>query len=102
MLNALEQILCYIENLPTLIVDGAVTVLNLVIVAIGAAIAAIAAVLPSMPSSAVGFLPDSVLSAANWFYPIGAVVTALGVVVTIWVAYLLLKIALNWLKVIGV
>jgi hypothetical protein len=94
------KVLCWLSNLPQLFLVGLVDAVNYTIIGIGAAIDAIAFALPSMPSY-TPFMPTDALAAANWFYPVGALVTALGVLVTLWTTWLLIRIALNWLRALG-
>jgi hypothetical protein len=96
----LDQVLCWLSNLPTLALVAIVNGFNLIIVGVGVAIDAIATVMPNMPTY-TPFMPTDALSAANWFYPFGALVTAIGTLITLWTAWLLIRIALNWLRALS-
>jgi len=102
VIGVLQSILCFVSEIPALILVGIITALNAVVWSIGLGITAAALLLPGMPTASTSFMPNSVLQTANWFFPIGAVVDGLGIVLALWVAYLVVKIVLSWLKVLGV
>ena len=76
---------------------GLITVLNLLIAAVGVLIAVLLALLPSMPASPqvaaaqwIGWL--------NWLIPVAPMVGALLVFVGLWVVFLVVRIPLKWVK----
>jgi len=102
VLNVLQSILCYVSEIPALILIGCIGLVNALLYSIGLVITAAAYLLPDMPTASTSFMPNSVLQTANWFFPIGAVVDGLGIVLALWISYLVVKIVLSWLKVLGV
>ena len=88
-----RNMICYVKT-------GAVEALNAVIAAIGALLGAIVAVLPTMPTSE-SFLPENVVHTVNWFYDVGALVTALTTIAGLYLAYLAVGVAARWTKLLG-
>jgi hypothetical protein len=81
-----------------LIIDAAlVGFVNLVLVAVGAALATFLMLLPAMPDAPADPLADWV-GWLNWIYPVAALVSGLLVWVAIWATYLLVRIPLRWLR----
>lgn len=71
--------------------------LNLLIVAVGALIGVLFALLPDMPP--VPQPPESgVLQAFAFVFPVAAVVAVMGLFVSAYIAVLLVRIALRWVK----
>jgi len=74
-----------------------VTVLNLLIEAVGALISVLLLALPSMPDA-----PDAPVAEwmgwLNWLAPVAPMVAALSVFVGLWLAFLVIRIPLKWVK----
>jgi hypothetical protein len=97
MLDFLGALLTPVRAFGQLVLWGLVSFANLLIEAIGTAIGAFMSLLPSMPA------PPSVpvadwLGWLNWLFPIGPMVAALAVFVAVWIAFLLIRIPLKWVK----
>jgi hypothetical protein len=74
-----------------------VTGINLLIVAVGAFIAAVVGLLPTLPDPPGP--PDSgVLQWVAYIYPMGAMLAVLATFLTMWVAFLVIRIPLRWIK----
>jgi uncharacterized membrane protein YdbT with pleckstrin-like domain len=97
----LDQVLCWLSKMPALVLKALVDFANLIIAGIGAAITTLIALLPDMPTYTPFITDSSLLSTANWFYPFGALVDAIGAVLTLWAVWLGIRIILNWLRVIN-
>jgi len=90
-----DQFVCWIET-------GVMTVLNLVIVALGAMVTALCAVLPSMPS--LPDMPSQFTTAASyiaWFFPVGTLVDVLAFFIAAQLLWWGVSIGLRWAKVIA-
>lgn len=90
-----------IFNLPEAIgrwvLNAIIDAINLLIVAVGALIGVLMALLPDMPDAPEP--PDEgILATLAYFYPVGAVVAALALFVAAYVALLVIRIALRWVK----
>jgi hypothetical protein len=97
MLDYLRDILCAILNLGAIIIDLLVAAINALIVAIGVALAFFITLLPTLPDAPDP--PDSgVLAILNWFIPVVPLLAFATTAIGLWVTFLLIKIALNWLR----
>lgn len=79
--------------------EGIVWVVNLVIASIGALISYIVGVLPAMPS--LPSLPSIVTDGfayGNYWFPVGYAITLAGIVLTLWIAWMIAAIPLRWAK----
>lgn len=97
MIGVLQAILCAIETLAAGIVDLLVLAINGAIVALGALVAVVMLLLPVMPEPP-GAPSSSVLGFINWLFPLAsaaALMTSLG---ALFVAFLAVRIILNWLR----
>jgi hypothetical protein len=97
MLGFLEDIWHGILDLPFLIIGGLVEMINALIVAIAALAEFLLALLPSFPdppsepaSGIVGWL--------LWMVPLGTMLALFTVLVSLWVGFLGVKMALKWVK----
>ncbi len=95
--DLLTGIWCAILSLPQLILDGLVMVINALIIALGYMAEQAVSALPTMPEH-----PDppttGIVSALNWFFPLGVIVSALAGITALWVAVLAARQALRWVK----
>jgi hypothetical protein len=86
--NIVDLLVCWIET-------AAVTVVNALVVALGALAGALFAVLPSMP--AFPTMPAG-LSVVTWVFPLSTLVAAIVTAGTLFVALLAVQVALRWVK----
>ena len=90
-----DLFVCWVET-------AVVTVLNLVFVALGALVAAVVAAIPvDMPDLPTP--PSEITTTAHWvawFFPVHQLVLVLAFVITAWLAWQLVAIALRWAKAI--
>lgn len=97
MLSLLQDILCACLAIPYYMSDLLVGLANLFFVALGAALVAILVLLPDFPDP-----PDTpsggVIGYANWLFPIEGVLLIFTTLAALWVAFLLYRIVLNWIK----
>jgi hypothetical protein len=97
MLGLLQSILCAIQKLGALIVDLAVAAINGLIALIGVILAGLLLLLPNLPNPPSP--PSSgVLGLINWAVPLVPMLAFVLVAVTMWVAFLAIKVALNWFR----
>ena len=97
MIGLLEDILCAILGLAAAIVGLLVVVLNAFFVAIGAFLGVIVALLPEMPEPP-GAPSSGVLQFINFFLPLAGLSALLVTMGSLFLAVMLLRMALNWLK----
>lgn len=97
MLGILEAILCAIQQLAAAIIGLLVVMLNAALVALGAFMGVIIGLLPNMPaapakpgSGIIGFL--------NWLFPLAGVAALLVTMGTLFLGFLAVRIALNWIR----
>jgi hypothetical protein len=90
-----DLFVCWVET-------AVMTVLNLVIAALGAAISALALLMPTMPDfpSTPGPLAD-VLGWIAWFFPVHQMVLMFAFFLSAWLLWFALSIILRWAKAIG-
>jgi hypothetical protein len=85
------------ESIGRFVLNAIIDGINLLIVAVGALIGVVMALLPNMP--AVPEPPDDgFLHTFAYFFPVGGVVALLGLFVTAYIAVLVVRIALRWVK----
>lgn len=98
MLTFLGEILHGILDLPFALVNLLVTMVNGLIAALAAIASAALSLLPGFPEAPSA--PGGVVGALLWFFPLGTVLSFFGVMVTCWVAFLGVKVALKWFRVL--
>jgi hypothetical protein len=97
MLSLLSKILCAIEQLGAKFLNGAITAVNATADAFGFLAGLLLGLLPQMPDAPAK--PDNaILNAVNWLFPVGGIVAGCLVLLGLWTAYLVLRIALRWAK----
>src|SRR4051794_41325965 len=97
MLGILRYIGDAVAAAGQLVLWAIVSALNLILAAIGAVIGAVTSLFPALP--AVPGPPDSgVLQWIAYIYPMGAMLAALATFLACWVAFLLIRIPLRWVK----
>ena len=97
MIGVLEAILCAIEELAAGIIGLLVVMLNAAIVALGAFMGVIIALLPNMPE-APAKPSEGVIGFVNWLFPLAGVAALLATMGTLFLGFLAVRIALNWIK----
>lgn len=92
MLSLLQDVIEIIGNVPQYILYAIETIINLFFSAIEAAfiVATSLIPLPSVPS------PPEYITAINWFFPIGAVISIAGPIVFGYGSFLLIRWVFKW------
>jgi hypothetical protein len=97
MLGFLEDIWHGILDLPFLIIGGLVELINALIIAIAALAEFLLSLLPAFPdppsepaSGIVGWL--------LWMVPLGTMLALFTLLVSLWIGFLGVKVALKWVK----
>lgn len=97
MIGILQDILCALERLSALIVNGLVAVFNQMIIGIAIMLEGLISLLPDMPEAPAP--PSSgVLGFMNWFIPLAPLAALLVTMGGMFGAFLLLRIGLNWMR----
>jgi hypothetical protein len=97
VIGILQEILCALERLAALIVNGLVAVVNQVIVGVAIMLEALLSLLPDMPEAPAP--PSSgVLGFMNWFVPLAPLASLLVTMGGLFGAYMLVRIGLNWMR----
>lgn len=102
MITLLKGILCVLQNLVLGVLWALVELVNLLIAGVGALVNAAKLLLPDMPGALD--LPAGaarVLGYINWVLPVSGLLGGLVVVLTLWAAFLVARVALRWAKVVG-
>jgi len=92
----------FLDGLLDILVDAVVLVINAFIAAIGAVLGALFAVLPDLPE--LPEPPDAIETAASWvawFFPVGTVIDVLAFVLTMYLLWQAVALALRWAKALG-
>lgn len=97
MLDFLGGILEGVRAIGQLVLWALVTVVNLVVDAIGAFIAAVISLFPQLPA-APGPPDSGILQWVNYFLPLGGMLALFAVFLGCWVAFLGIRVALRWAK----
>lgn len=97
MIDALEGIYNAVTSFAQLVLWGVVTAINYVIAAVGALLGVVLAALPGFPDPPT-FAQDSWVGWLNWFFPIGEFLALAVLFVTLWLSFLLIRIAARWVK----
>jgi hypothetical protein len=97
VLGALKAILCAVLNVPYVIADWLVAVVNLLVAAVGALATGVLALCPPFPDP-----PDAPLGGfigwLNWFFPVGGLLAGLAVFMGLWTLFLVVRTALKWVR----
>jgi hypothetical protein len=97
MLSVLHDIWCAVLDVPYVIADFLVLVVNLLVAALGAFAAGLIALCPPFPdppSSPVG----GFVGYLNWFFPIGGLLAGLATFMAMWTLFLVVRIGLRWVR----
>lgn len=98
MFGWLEDIWHAILDLPFIIVGLLVESINGWIMLIALLAEATLALLPGFPDPPSA--PEGVIGALLWVVPLGSILSFFGLMVTAWIGFLGLKVALRWVKVL--
>lgn len=93
----LDALLNLPEFIGRFVLIALVSVVNLLIFSIGGWIQLLMLALPSMPAPPAAPVADWI-GWLNWLIPVGPMVAALGVFVALWLAFLVVRIPLKWVK----
>jgi len=88
-----------LDGLLDILVSAVVACLNALIVAIAAVLSGLFAILPDMPDLPTP--PDAMTTAAewvSWFFPVGTVIDILAFVLTMFLLWQAVVLALRWAK----
>lgn len=96
MLSWLSDIWSAIKDLPFLIADLLMGIINGIIAALAVIAEAVLSILPSFPEAPSA--PGGVLGFLWWVVPIEGVLGFFMLMVSCWVGFLGVKIALRWVK----
>ncbi len=99
MLSLLAQILCWIKQFGALVLNALIHFTNLLVEHIGLVIKLSVQLLPDLPEASPP-PPGGVISMLNYVLPLGGLVAGLAVVLALWVAALVFRVPLRWLKVL--
>jgi hypothetical protein len=99
MIGVLQDILCAILGLGAWFQFALLSAVNWLIAGVGAFAALLVALLPDMPDQPAS-LDGTVIGYLNYFFPVAGLVVLLATFVTIWAAFLLIRIPLKWAKVL--
>ena len=97
LLSPLHAILCAVFQLAGRLIDFLVLIANVLVLTIGTVIAALLSLLPTMPDppEAPG---GGVVGLLNWVFPVGPLVATCAGLTALWLAFLVIRIGLRWVK----
>lgn len=99
ILGWLQTIVCILRNIALAVLAGGAALVNLVIKGLGAFIALVLLLLPGLPAPPQP--PDSdLLAAVNWVFPVGAFLAAGAAFIAMYAAFIVIRIAVRWVKAI--
>lgn len=100
-IDILGQILCILQALAAMVLWALISAINLIIEALGSIIGWAISQLPDMPDDVEwdGVASD-VFGYANWVFPVGYIITALALLLTLWIAWAVVAILLRWAKAV--
>ena len=96
MLGWLEDIWHAIKDVPFLILGGLVEIVNLLVAAIAALAVFLLSLLPGFPDPPAA--PGGVMGALLWVVPLGPILAFFSLMITCWIGFLAIKVALRWVK----
>jgi hypothetical protein len=97
MLIVLDWILSTAESFGILVEWAIVSVINLVFVAMATTLTGVFSILPHMSDAPVFGTPEW-LAWLNWFYPVGAIVSAFASLLFLYTGWLVVRWVLNLLR----
>ena len=97
MIGLLQEILCAIQRLAALIVNGLVAVIDQMVTGFGIMLGGLVSLLPDMPEPPA---PPSggVLEFMNWFVPLAPLAALLVTMGALFAAFMLVRVGLNWVR----
>lgn len=101
MISLLQSILCVLLQIPYFIVWAVITALNGVILTLATVLAGLVALMPVFPDFPT--VPSEVTAVTGWvawFFPVGTVVAIVAFLLTAWLVWQGVSLALRWAKVI--
>ncbi|GEM_PF-3006391 len=101
MLSILDQILCWIKQFGTLMMDAIIYVINTAIAALAALVGFVLGLLPAMPSSPS--LPSEVSTVAGWiawWIPVTTIEEIFTFVIAALIVWYVAGLLLRWVKAI--
>lgn len=98
MLGVLWDILCVLQNIFLGILWAPLAIINLVIVGLAALVTTVVGLLPTMWAPLAWQGPPEAVGWIAWAYPMEQVLAFLGIGVAAYLAFLLVRVALNWAK----
>jgi hypothetical protein len=90
--------MCLITRFADLVATGFIEALNFIIVGLGALIVGLVALMPTMPSFPAALTGS--FAWLNYFVPVSSFIALIGTGITLTIAWIAIRIALNWLKAI--
>jgi hypothetical protein len=96
LVHVVAAILCFIEQMPTLVLVGTIWTVNALVAGIGSSVDFLLQQLPTMPAfpTATG----GWVAWLQWLYPIGSLVGVLTMLLSLFLAVLVIRVGLNWMK----
>ncbi len=98
MLSFLGEIVEGVLDLPFVLVNLVIALINAIIVLVAAFAELILSLLPGFPEPPSA--PGGVVGALLWFFPLGTVLSFFALMVTCWIGFLAVKMALRWVKLL--
>lgn len=99
MLGLLSKLWNAIRDVPYLLLDGLVAVLNLLIAGLAAIGMAAISLLPDMPAEPDA-IDSGVMGGLLWFLPLGPILAFFTAGLTCWLSFMAVKAAINWAKLL--
>jgi hypothetical protein len=96
VLSLLQNLWDGIRSVPFVVADLLVAAFNLVIVAFSGLAGLVMGLLPGFPDSPGE--PTGVIGILAWIAPLGAMVSGFAALTSAWVTFLVIRVALNWVK----
>jgi uncharacterized membrane protein len=97
MLDFLAHIFEVMKAFPQLVLYAIVSGINALVFALGSFIAFMIGLFPQLPD-APGAPDSGILQWVNYFLPLGGLLALFTTFVTVWIAFLAIKIGLKWVK----
>lgn len=94
MLSLLESVWHGVLDIPYLAIGFLVLALNGTIIVLGGILGVALGLLPAFPAAPSA--PSGVLGGLLWFLPLGTILAFFSLMVTAWVTFLGVKVALKW------
>ena len=102
MTSILQALYDFLSQLVCWIMSALIGALNLILAALGALIATLVSLLPDMPATPSA--PAAVTTAAgwvNWVFPVAQVALFFTFILSAWILWQAVAIAMRWAKALG-